>query len=64
VAVLLGCFLGSAAVMSRKDAAAVAVAPKGFDDPVTTGSIAPAVRPRPGSLVRSGGLEEAADDGR
>jgi hypothetical protein len=64
VAVLLGCFLVSAAVMSRKDAAPVAVATKALDDPVTTGSIAPAVRPRPGSLVRSGRPEEAADDGR
>ena len=64
VAVLLGCFLGSAAVMSRKDNAPVTVATKALDDPVTTGSIAPAARRLPGSLVRSGGPEEAADDGR
>ena len=64
VAVLLGCFLGATAIMSRKDTALVAIATKAWDDPVTTGSIAPAVRRRPGYPVRSGGPEEAADDGR
>ena len=61
VAVLLGSFLGSAAVMSRKDAVPVAVAAKTFADPVTTGSIHPAV-PRP--LGRSGGPEEETAEDR
>ena len=44
VTVLLGCFLGSAVVLSRKDVASVAVATKILDDPVTTGSISRAGR--------------------
>jgi hypothetical protein len=64
VAVLLGSFLGSAVVMSRKEAAPVAVATRTLADPETTGSIDPAVRRRdkPAYLVRSEGPEEAADD--
>jgi hypothetical protein len=58
VAVLLGSFLGSAVVMSRKDATPVAVASKTFADPLTTGSIAPAV---PGDSSGSSGKKTAED---
>ena len=60
VAVLLGSFLGSAVLLSKDNAPPVSVATQGWTDPVTTGSVGPAVfQP---SNAFSGGAEDATED--
>jgi len=60
VAVLLGSFLGSAALLSKDDAPPVSVATPGWTDPLTTGSVRPAgVRL---SITISGGAENATEE--
>jgi hypothetical protein len=60
VAVLLGSFLGSAVLLSKDNAPPVSVATQGWTDPVTTGSVRPAVfQP---SNAFSGGAEDATED--
>ena len=55
VAILLGCFLGSAVLLSNDQTRPAPVARQGWTDPVTTGS----VRPIGGRF--SGGAEDATE---